>query len=194
VIMTASSSSIPDSTLPPTKLWAVTSRTIVFGAIGAALYGVLGIFSFVIPGTQVSIRPAIALIPFIGIRFGPVAGFFVGAVGNAIVDQLTGAGFVTYWNWSLANGLTGLLAGVIAYYWRERPQTAPQLVRAGLIGVVSAVLGLLFTITDLLLGVKFGYWLGVEYGLAVLSTGIINLIITPALDRVWKPLQNLTGR
>lgn len=185
--------SSPSSALHSAKLWAVTSRTIVFGAIGAALYGVLGSLSFFIPGTLVAVRPAIAIIPFIGLRFGPVAGFFTGAVGNAIVDQITGSGFLTYWNWSIANGLVGMVAGVLAHYWKDPDKITPQLIRAAVIAVLAVAIGQLFTITDLFLGSTFVYWLGV-YGLATLVTGVTAVILVPALDRVWKPLQNLTGR
>ena len=63
----------------------MTSRTIVYAAIGAALYGVLRVVQFPIPGTSnVSIRPAFALVPFFGYAFGPIVGFFTGFVGNAI--------------------------------------------------------------------------------------------------------------
>ncbi|QHC60503.1 ECF transporter S component [Rathayibacter sp. VKM Ac-2760] len=183
------------STKAKTGPWAVSSRTIVFGAVGAALYGALGALSFVIPGTMISIRPAIAIIPFVGLRFGPVAGFFTGAVGNAIVDQIMGYGFLTYWNWSIANGLVGLLAGLIGYYAKEPRTTGRQLVWAAAIAVAAVVVGLLFTATDFLfLGQTFQYWFFGSYLLAILATGITAVILVPVLDRVWKPLQNLAGR
>src|SRR5438445_6842374 len=98
-------------------LWEVSSRTIVYAAIGAALYGVLGLFDFLLPGTgNVSIRPAFAIVAFFGYAFGPIVGLFTGLVGNALGDQLHGYGFTTYWNWSLANGLVGLLAGLAPLY------------------------------------------------------------------------------
>ena len=94
-------------------MWEVTTRVIVYAAIGAALYGVAAVFSFLIPGTaNVSVRPAFALVTFFGFAFGPIVGFFTGFVGNAIADQISGWGLLTSWNWSLANGLAGLLAGV----------------------------------------------------------------------------------
>lgn len=183
------------STATATKPWTVTSRTIVFGAIGAALYGALGFFSFILPGTaNVAIRPAIALIPFVGARFGPIAGFFTGAVGNAIVDQLQGYGFLTFWNWSLANGFVGLVAGLLAYYTREPKKTGPQILRVAIIAFVAVVVGLLFTVTDLLLGSTVEYWFFAAYIPAVISTSIAAVILAPLLDQAWKPLQNLAGR
>src|SRR5690349_23343083 len=90
--------------------WAVGTREVVFMAIGAALYGVLGwVTSFLrIPGPFNSqIRPAVVIPMFFGAIFGPWVGFFTGFVGNVIIDLLSGYGFS--WNWSLGNGLLGLI-------------------------------------------------------------------------------------
>src|SRR2546425_2740606 len=92
--------------------WTVDSRVIVYSAIGAALYGILLVAQVPIPGSTVSVRPAFALVPFFGYAFGPVVGFFTGLVGNAIGDQISGWGALTSWNWSIANGLVGLIAGL----------------------------------------------------------------------------------
>ncbi|HKB28359.1 MAG TPA: ECF transporter S component, partial [Candidatus Limnocylindrales bacterium] len=79
--------------------WTVDSRVIVYAAIGAALYAVLGLFSFILPGTSdVQIRPAFALVTFFGYAFGPIVGLFAGFVGNAVIDQIQGSGLLTYWN------------------------------------------------------------------------------------------------
>src|SRR5258705_10861851 len=114
VPMTTMSMSNP---LAGRSLWIVDSRTIVYAAIGAALYGVLGLFDFLLPGTtNIAIRPAFGLVTFFGFAFGPITGFFTGFVGNAITDQLHNYGFLTYWNWSLANGLAGFVAGLAPLY------------------------------------------------------------------------------
>src|SRR5918911_1632027 len=76
--------------------WAVGTREVVYMAIGAALYGVI---------------------------FGPWVGFFTGLVGNIIIDLLSGYGFS--WNWSLANGLLGLIAGLA--FVRVRGDEIPNL-------------------------------------------------------------------
>src|SRR5258706_1962897 len=96
--------------------WAVDSRVIVYSAIGAALYGILLVAQVPIPGSTVSVRPAFALVPFFGYAFGPIVGFFTGLVGNAIGDQISGWGALTSWNWSIANGLVGLIAGLAPMY------------------------------------------------------------------------------
>src|SRR3954465_13614890 len=88
-------------------LWEVTSRTIVYSAIGAALYGILLVAQIPIPGSTVSIRPAFALVPFFGYAFGPVVGFFTGTVGNAIGAQISGWGARPAWTWTRRSGAAG---------------------------------------------------------------------------------------
>lgn len=99
--------------------WVVGTREVVYMAIGAALYAV---FSYLFNGTvfavpsvsQVALRPAISLPMFFGYVFGPVVGFFSGAVGNMFGDALTG--FSLSPQWSVANGLIGMISGMIALY------------------------------------------------------------------------------
>ena len=133
-------------------MWEVTTRVIVYAAIGAALYGVAALFSFLIPGTaNVSVRPAFAIVTFFGFAFGPIVGFFTGFVGNAIADQLSGWGLLTSWNWSLANGLAGLLAGPVrrlAGPARSRIGSLLAAVAAGL----AVIVGFLFVFTDMFIG------------------------------------------
>jgi len=97
------------------KIWDVGTREVVYMAIGAALYA---IFSYLFNGTvfivpsvsQVALRPAIAIPMFFGYAFGPTVGFFSGAVGNMFGDALTGFGLSP--QWSVGNGLVGMLAGL----------------------------------------------------------------------------------
>jgi uncharacterized membrane protein len=84
-------------------------------AIGAALYAIFSyLFNgsvFVVPSvSQVALRPAIVIPMFFGFTFGPVVGFFTGAVGNMFGDALTGFGLSP--QWSIGNGLVGLIAGL----------------------------------------------------------------------------------
>jgi uncharacterized membrane protein len=97
------------------KAWEVGTREVVWMAIGAALYAVFSwLFNgtvFVVPSlSQVSLRPAIAIPMFFGYAFGPVVGFFSGAVGNMFGDALTGFGLSP--QWSIGNGLVGFIAGM----------------------------------------------------------------------------------
>lgn len=98
------------------KIWEVGTRQVVYMAIGAALYA---IFSYIFNGTvfvvpsvsQVALRPAIAIPMFFGYAFGPAVGLFTGAVGNMFGDALTGFGLSP--QWSVGNGLVGMIAGMV---------------------------------------------------------------------------------
>src|ERR671929_1135698 len=122
------------------NLWTVSSRTIVYAAIGAALYGILLVAQVPIPGGgNVSARPAFALVPFFGYAFGPIVGFFTGLVGNAIGDQISGWGLLTSWNWSIANGLVGLIAGLAPLYlsrWANSRETRDRAIGGAIAGVI----------------------------------------------------------
>jgi hypothetical protein len=120
-------------------MWAVGTRQVVYMAIGAALYA---IFSYLFNGTvfvvpsvsQVALRPAICIPMFFGYAFGPVVGFFTGAVGNMFGDALTGFGLSP--QWSLGNGLVGLIAGFAFLFTDKRKSLNTVL----LVGSVLAVL------------------------------------------------------
>jgi uncharacterized membrane protein len=177
------------------NMWEVTSRTIVYAAIGAALYGVLGLFQPPIPGTgNVYIRPAYALVPFFGYAFGPIVGFFTGFVGNAVVDQLSGYGAFTAWNWSIANGLAGLLAGIIPVALGTR-FGSNKFVTAALVAALATIIGFVFVFTD--------YWvfgtdpfteLTTSYIPVVITNLISAVILVPILVAVWGPIQEQIGR
>lgn len=121
------------------KIWEIGTRQVVYMAIGAALYA---IFSYLFNGTvfvvpsvsQVALRPAIAIPMFFGYAFGPVVGFFTGAVGNMFGDALTGFGLSP--QWSIGNGLVGLIAGMVALF----PDTKKSMNTVLIVSVVLAVL------------------------------------------------------
>jgi energy-coupling factor transport system substrate-specific component len=185
-------------TMSRSGLWEVSSRTIVYAAIGAALYGVLGfIINIVIPGSNnVSVRPAYALVPFFGYAFGPVVGLFTGLVGNALLDQLSGYGAFTAWNWSIANGLAGLLAGIFAATMAARMSTVTmRVVGAAVVAVVATLIGFLFVFTDIwVFGNSFEAALTGSYGWVIVPNLIAAVIITPILAAAWEPLKEAIGR
>ncbi|MEJ5310370.1 MAG: ECF transporter S component [Anaerolineae bacterium] len=97
--------------------WKVETRQVVYMAIGAALYGVFNYIFNVIPMpsvSQVALRPSICIPVFFGYTFGPVVGFFTGAVGNILGDFLTGWG--VYPAWDVGNGLMGLVPGLVMLF------------------------------------------------------------------------------
>ncbi|HEU5326082.1 MAG TPA: ECF transporter S component [Candidatus Limnocylindria bacterium] len=176
-------------------MWEVTTRVIVYAAIGAALYGVLAFFSILIPGTaNVAVRPAFALVTFFGFAFGPIVGFFTGLVGNMIADQISGWGLLTSWNWSVANGLVGLLTGVFGVYLAR---TIPnRLLLAAVASALAIVIGFLFVITDIWLGTAddLGVALSANYFPVIIANLIASVILTPLLVAAWDPVRESMGR
>lgn len=113
--------------------WEVGTRQVVWMAIGAALYAIFSwLFNgtvFVVPSiSQVALRPAIAIPVFFGYAFGPIVGFFSGAVGNMFGDALTGFGL--YPQWSIANGLIGFIAG-LPLLFKDRKKSLDAVLGAG---------------------------------------------------------------
>jgi uncharacterized membrane protein len=179
-------------------MWEVTSRVVVYSAIGAVLYGLLLVIQLPLPGTQnVSLRPAFGLVSFFGYAFGPIVGFFTGLVGNAIGDQLSGWGALTSWNWSLANGFVGLIAGLAPLYLaRLMDGTIAQKALGGAIaGIVATLVGFLFIWTDMLIGgMDFNSVLITECIPVVVGNVIVSAIVVPILVFIWAPIQERMGR
>ena len=124
--------------------WEVGTRQVVWMSIGAALYAVFSwLFNgtvFVVPSvSQVAIRPAVAIPMFFGYAFGPVVGFFTGAVGNMFGDALTGFGLSP--QWSIGNGLIGFIAGCWMLF-KDRKQSINTVMYVS--GVLAAIAVLLF--------------------------------------------------
>jgi energy-coupling factor transport system substrate-specific component len=180
------------------RLWEVTTRVIVYAAIGAALYGILGMFSPVLPGTKdVSIRPAFALVPFFGFAFGPIVGFFTGFVGNSIIDQVLYGGFFSSWEWGLANGFAGLLAGLAPYYLSSMLDgpISRRAIAGAIAGVVGTVIGFLFVFTDMAIyGYDANTVLTTSYVPVIFTNVIATVIIVPILVYAWEPLKAQLGR
>jgi energy-coupling factor transport system substrate-specific component len=180
--------------------WSITTRTIVYAAIGAALYAVFNFisFGFLLPGTnEVSIRPHYGLLTFFGFAFGPVVGFFTGLVGNIVGDFLTGWGAFTSWHWSLANGAAGLLAGLLpAWFATRMTSTGARAIAAAIIGVIATVIGFLLIFLGLVIQPELGFnsILTAEYIPVVVANSIAAAVVTPLLVLAWEPLREQIGR
>jgi uncharacterized membrane protein len=123
--------------------WVVGTREVVWMAIGAALYAVFSwLFNgtvFVVPSiSQVALRPAIAIPMFFGYAFGPIVGFFKGAVGNMFGDALTGFGL--YPQWSIANGLIGFIAGLPLLFKDKKKSLDSVLIAGGVLTILATIL------------------------------------------------------
>ncbi len=128
------------------EAWQVGTREVVWMAIGAALYAVFSwLFNgtvFVVPSlSQVSLRPAVAIPMFFGYAFGPVVGFFSGAVGNMFGDALTGFGLSP--QWSVGNGLIGFIAGMALLFKDKKKSMNTVLWVSGALSAVAVLLFLL---------------------------------------------------
>jgi hypothetical protein len=125
------------------KAWEIGTRQVVWMAIGAALYAVFSwLFNgtvFVVPSlSQVSLRPAIAIPMFFGYAFGPVVGFFTGAVGNMFGDALTGFGLSP--QWSIGNGLVGFIAGLPLLFADKKKSLNAVLGVGAILAIIAAVI------------------------------------------------------
>lgn len=126
--------------------WDVGTREVVYMAIGAALYAV---FSYLFNGTvfavpsvsQVALRPAIAIPMFFGYAFGPTVGFFSGAVGNMFGDALTGFGLSP--QWSVGNGLVGMIAGMALLFLDKRKGMNVVLIISAVLAAIATIFWLL---------------------------------------------------
>jgi len=123
------------------KAWEVGTREVVYMALGAALYGVFSWVFNTIPMpsvSQVALRPSVILPIFFGYIFGPVVGFFTGAVGNILGDFLTGWG--VYPAWDMGNGLMGFVPGLILLFAEKKRSLNTLLVVAIVTLAIFAVL------------------------------------------------------
>ena len=174
--------------------WAIRTREVVFMAIGAALYGVLGwaTAAFRIPGPFNSqIRPAIAIPMFFGAVFGPWVGFFTGIVGNVIIDLLSGYGFS--WNWSLGNGLLGLISGLA--FAGAGGRSLPSLRTVLLWALAGNLIGFLFSsVTDIwVYGTEPGL-IPLQYLQVIIPNIIAGAILVPILYVAYQQTQARSGR
>jgi hypothetical protein len=121
--------------------WIVGTREVVYMAIGAALYGVFNLIFNTIPMpsvSQVALRPSICIPVFFGYVFGPVVGFFTGAVGNILGDFLTGWGVFPAWD--IGNGLIGMIPGLVLLFANKRRSLNFLTILVAVLVAITAVL------------------------------------------------------
>jgi hypothetical protein len=196
------------------KIWQVGTREVVWMAIGAALYAVFSwLFNgtvFVIPSvSQVALRPAICIPMFFGYAFGPVVGFFSGAVGNMFGDALTGFGLSP--QWSIGNGLVGFIAGLPLLFADRKKSLNTTLIISAVLSALAVILyffnrsitnGMYFTATEpvsifaglsivvgfvLVLIVRFAFGKNIDIATAV-TWGMLGIILGigfAAISDIW---------
>jgi len=174
--------------------FAVSGRSATYALIGAALYGLLGLFVMTL-GVLI-IRPGFALVPFFGYSFGPLAGFVTGFVGQAIVEAIGGITPADSWAHGLASGLAGLVAGLAAWY-------VPRLVRGtlvrraiggGIAGIVGAAIGGLALLVHNTGGTDLGSLIVDTYVPITAGNALVAIVLVPVLVFAWDPLsESLAG-
>jgi energy-coupling factor transport system substrate-specific component len=177
-------------------LWGFGTRQVVYGAIGAALYGVLSWVTnaFPLPAAgNITFRPAVAVLIFFGIAFGPWVGFVSGLLGNVLGDAISGFGF--WWHWSLGNGLIGLIAG-LAILWVKDYRKPKDIALAVATGVVGNLIGLLFaSVFEKITGgidwstAIVGYWLPSSVG-----NILVTIILVPILMIAYQAVLSRRSR
>jgi len=186
-------------------VWDVGTRQVVYMAIGAALYAV---FSYLFNGTvfavpsvsQVALRPAVAIPIFFGYAFGPTVGFFTGAVGNMFGDALTGFGLSP--QWSIGNGLIGMIAGMAALFADKKKSMNVVLI---ICAAVAAIATLLFFLNRGVVNEMFfdpygqpvsliaGISAAVGFVLALIVRFVFDQNIDVAAAVTWGMLGNFLG-
>ena len=95
------------------------------------LYGMANYFSgkYYLPGcTFAEMRPQVTVPMLLGIYWGPLAGFVTGAFGDMLGYTIAGKGLFFAPFWSLANGLMGMIPGLLRYWTKgEITSTFPFL-------------------------------------------------------------------
>lgn len=178
------------------RTWEFGTRQVVYGAIGAALYGVLSWVTNVIPlpaAGNVTFRPAVAVLIFFGAAYGPWVGLLAGLIGNTLGDLFTGWGL--YWNWSVGNGLMGMIPGLIVASIHDFRARA-DIVKAVGWGTLGIIVGMLFaSLTEMFTGgIDFSTALVGYFVPAFLGNFIVTVILLPILMIAFAAVVARRGR
>jgi energy-coupling factor transport system substrate-specific component len=179
-----------------TGIWKFGTREIVYAAIGAALYGLLSWATNIFPlpaAGNISFRPAVAVLVLFGSAFGPWVGFIAGLLGNTLGDGLSGWGF--YWNWSVGNGLIGLIPGLAVGLIRQYNKPRDIAIGVGF-GLLGNVVGLLFaSLTEIFTsGIDLSTALVGYFTPALIGNGVVTIILLPILFIAYYSVAGRLGR
>jgi energy-coupling factor transport system substrate-specific component len=114
-------------------------RKLFYVAAGSAAYAAVNLLTENISVLGIeAVRPGIVVPVLFGLLFGPVVGLGVGFLGSTGSDLLT---FGFYWNWSLGNGLAGMVAGLGPFLSSRIRRQWLTIFAAAAVGAVAIVLG-----------------------------------------------------
>jgi energy-coupling factor transport system substrate-specific component len=176
--------------------WEFGTRQVVYGAIGAALYGVFSWATNIFPlpaAGNVTFRPAVAVLIFFAAAYGPWVGLLAGFIGNTLGDALTGWGF--YWNWSLGNGLMGLVAGLVSASIKDF-RAQGDIVKAVGWGIAGVAVGMLFaSLTEMFVtGIDISTALFGYFTPAFIGNTVVTVILVPVLMIAFAAVASRRGR
>jgi energy-coupling factor transport system substrate-specific component len=178
------------------SLWTFGTRQVVYGAIGAALYGVFSWITNVIPlpaAGNVTFRPAVAVLIFFGIAYGPWVGLIAGLVGNTLGDGLSGWGF--FWNWSVGNGLMGMIPGLAMAMIQDYRSGRSIGIAIGW-GALGIAIGMLFaSLTEMFVGgIDLSTALVGYFTPAFIGNLVVTVILLPILMVAYAAVVSRRGR
>ncbi len=178
------------------KLWEFNTRQVVYGAIGAALYGVLSWLTNVVPlpaAGNITFRPAVAVLIFFGVAFGPWVGLIAGLVGNILGDAISGFGF--WWHWDVGNGIMGLIPGLAMLMILDYRKLKDISVAVGF-GIVGILVGMLFAsvMEKLTGGIDWATAIGGYWVPAIVGNTIVTIILLPILMVAYQAVVSRRGR
>ena len=178
------------------SLWAFGTRQVVYAAIGAALYGVFSWVTNIFPlpaAGNISFRPAVAVLIFFGVAFGPWVGLLAGLLGTYLGDALTGWGL--YWNWSVGGALMGLIPG-LAMGMIQDYRSRRSITIAIIYGAIGIAVGMLFaSLTEILVGgIDLSTALVGYFTPAFLGNLIVTIILLPILMVAYHSVMTGRGR
>ncbi len=178
------------------SVWTFGTREVVYAAIGAALYGLLSWATNIFPlpaAGNVSFRPAAAVLVLFGAVYGPWVGLIAGLVGNTVGDALTGWGL--YWNWSVGNGLMGLIPGLVAAMLKSYNKGRDLGLGIGA-SLIGAAVGMLFaSLTEMYTsGIDLNTALIGYFTPAFLGNAVVIIILLPILMIAYQQIAARQGR
>ncbi len=178
------------------SLWSFGTREVVFAAIGAALYAVLSAltnFAQIPAAGNVAVRPAVSIVFFFGLAFGPWVGFITGLLGNIFGDLLSNYGFWPWWD--LGNGLMGLVAGLFVVQMTTY-RAIKDLILAEISVVLASAIGMFVaSLSEIWVsGVTFAATLVQNFMPAFLANIVNGLILTPILMIAYSAVVARSGR
>jgi len=178
------------------NIWEFGTRQVVYGAIGAALYAVFSLATnfFPLPAAgNVTFRPAVAVLIFFGIAYGPWVGLLAGLVGNTLGDALMGWGF--FWNWSVGNGLMGMIPGLAMGMIHDYRNGRDIGIAVGF-GLAGIAIGMLFaSLTEILVGgIDMSTALVGYFTPAFIGNAIVTIILLPILMVAYQGIAASRGR